>query len=265
MNETVIISAANEAYFTGLLNLVGSMHYWSPKSQIIIYDLGLSEQQLQEISHWRNAKVVHNVLGDETPAHCKQLKQYAWKPVILLHAIQQFEAILWLDAGSDIRASLEPIEKALETDGHFFVQGQDLDMTKKSHQGSYLKLDVKKNDFSGKPHFAGNLQAYIRNRPAHEKILEPLHKAALEQNCIAPPGSNLSNHRYDQTLLSILIYQSDLQVWPKTHLLAAQRNQLHSDPLQSSGRVIYTARCSSIDYVHQVRDAFDRLRYPPGY
>ncbi len=258
----VIVSAANEAYFSGLLNLVGSMHYWSPESQIIIYDLGLTDSQLREIAHWRNAHLVQNFFGNEIPAHCKQLKLYAWKPVILLDAIQQNEAILWLDAGSDIRASIEPIKISLETEGHFFVQGQDLDMTKMSHHGSYLKLGATKEEFRGKPHFAGNLQAYVRNGRAHEKILKPLDAAAREKHCIAPPGSNLSNHRYDQTLLSILIYQSDLPVAPQTHLLAAQRNQLHPDPLQSSDYVIYTTRCSSLEYVHQLRDERNQLRYP---
>lgn len=258
----VIVSAADKAYFSGLLNLVGSMHYWSPDTQIIIYDLGLSEHQLQEITHWRNVQVVHNVPGKEAPVHCKQSKLYAWKPVILLDAIQHNEAILWLDAGSDIRTSLEPIKVSLETDGHFFVQGQDLDMTSMSHNGSYLKLGTTKPEFAGKPHFAGSPQAYVRNGRAHEEILKPLNTAAREKHCIAPPGSNLSNHRYDQTLLSILIYQSDLPVIAQTHLLAAQRNQLHSDPLQSSDYVIYTARCSSLEYVHQVRNERNQLRYP---
>ncbi len=259
----VIVTAANEPYFSGLLNLVGSIHYWSSDSQIFIYDLGLSESQLREITHWCNVEVVRSVPGKSAPAHCKKLTQYAWKPVVLLHAIQHNEKFLWIDAGSDVRAPISPIECALKADGHFFVQGQDLDMTKMSHHGTYQKMGTTKSAFAGKPHFAGNLQAYIRNRPAHEKILKPLCAAALEKNCIAPPGSNLSNHRYDQTLLSIIIYQSGLPVSQNTHLLAAQRNQLHPDPLQASDRVIYTARCSTTDYVHQVRDVSDQLRYPP--
>ena len=195
------------------------------------------------------------------PPHCIILNLYAWKPAVLHNAIQQYRSILWIDARSNLRSPLEPISSTLRKDGHFFVQGQDLDMTQMSMEDTYTALNTTRNDFAGQPHFSGGLQGYTRGSVAHEKILNPFYAYSLDEACIAPPHSNLGNHRYDQTLLSILIYQCGMKISPKTKWLAAARNQLHEDPMQPSNAIIYTARATSIDYAPHVRNTNDQFCY----
>ena len=55
------------------------------------------------------------------------LPQYAWKPLAIKDAVEAFGSVLWLDAGSTVTAPLEPAFEALHRDGHFLVQGQDMD------------------------------------------------------------------------------------------------------------------------------------------
>jgi len=249
----VIVTASNSRYFKGLVNLVGSIHFWAPDHDIMVYDLGLKRSFLTEIKRWRKTAVVRRFAPGDAPAHCRRPRIYAWKPLAIYHAMQRHASVLWIDAGSDLRAPVTAIQEFLDQDGHFFVQGQDLDMTLMSHDGSYAAMGTKKACFKGKQHFAGNLQGYTQNEQARTLILDPLYRCAMNRNCIAPKGSNLSNHRFDQTVLSILIYQSSLRVIPRTHLLSAHRSELNPDPGQPSAATVYTARCSSREYIHQVR------------
>jgi hypothetical protein len=249
----IIATAANSRYFIGLKNLVGSIHFWAPNKNILIYDLGLQKTFLEEISNWQNVTIVRNFVPQNAPKHCRIIHTYAWKPLAIYHAIQRHPSVLWIDAGSDLRAPMTPIETYLEEEGHFFVQGQDLDMTLKSHENCYQAMGTSKENFKGKQHFAGSLQGYTQKGKAYELILKPLYQYALQRNCIAPSGSNLSNHRFDQTVLSILIYQSQLPITPHTQLLSAHRYELNPNLEQASSAIIYTARCSSSEYVKQLR------------
>ncbi|XP_013391953.1 uncharacterized protein LOC106160008 [Lingula anatina] len=48
-----VVSGASSGFFSpGLKNLVGSVHHWSPGRNIVIWDLGLSEEQVAEIKTW---------------------------------------------------------------------------------------------------------------------------------------------------------------------------------------------------------------------
>ena len=63
---------------------------------------------------------------------------------------------------------------------------------------------------------------------ANQEAREIIHKwkeLALVKECIAPVGSNRSNHRQDQSILSILIYQSTLWQKMATSLLGVKVHQ----------------------------------------
>jgi hypothetical protein len=250
----ILVTAASQSYFGALANLVGSLAYWNPEHRFVIYDLGLGDKLLDEVKKWQNVTLVMNFLDSNLPGHCKLLKEYAWKPFVIEHAIERYGSALWIDAGSDIRAPIDPVFTLLTQQGYFFVKGQDLDMTKKSHAATYHYLGLNKLDFIAKEHFSANLQGYTHGSLAHQDILIPMVNAAAKKQCIAPPGSNLSNHRYDQTLLSLVAYTRAWDVVEHTVYLAAQRNQLSNDPTLPSDKIVFTARGSSRDYVRYLRD-----------
>lgn len=249
----VFVTAANSRYFPALRNLVGSLHYWAPGQDIIVYDLGLEDAQISEIDRWRHLAVVQGYIPADVPPHVHVVYTYAWKPIAIEHALRDHEAILWIDAGSDLRAPPGAMLRLLRADGHLFVQGQDQDMTQMSHDLCYEAAGIPKADFAGLQHFAGSLQGYVRGDQAHHRVLRPMVELALRKECIAPPGSNLSNHRYDQTLLSILIYRSGLDVTPHTEMLCSHREGLAADPDRTSTAVVFTARGRTADYADKVQ------------
>ena len=257
----IVVTAASKRYFGALINLVGSLHYWESDHQITVYDLGLGTRQLEEMNRWRNVSVKERFLDMGIPPHCRNLYQYAWKPYAIADSLQTHDRVLWIDAGSDIRAPLKSIDDFLSKEGYFLTQGQDLDMTLMSHSATYEFLGFNKNDFLGKPHYSANLQGYLIEGLATERILTPMLKAASVKDCIAPPGSNLSNHRFDQTILSIFAYSSGMNLNPQTELLACSRAQLQQDHELPSNMIVYTARGRSDDYKFYVRDTQGDLLY----
>ncbi|XP_013409229.1 uncharacterized protein LOC106172863 [Lingula anatina] len=250
LNFTVV-TGASDGYFGGLRNLVGSIHFWEPRTNIVVYDLGLANFQKRLISQWCWTTLLSFDFA-QYPAHVSVLKEYAWKPVIMKDAVDKYGKILWIDAGSDVRGPLKKIDKYLSQDGHFLVQGQDEDMTLFSHNATFKYFSSSKEEFLKKPSYSGNLQGWVRGSRAYIDILLPLKACALTPECITPPGSMLFNHRYDQTALSILAYKSGLPITPHTELLAAERRQLSENYRQPSDMVVYTARQYSSDYAYSL-------------
>ena len=143
--QGVIVTGANTAYFHALKNLVASIHYWQSfhPRQIIIYDLGLSENRQKEIFTWQWVTLYQSPIKSA-------LKTYTWKPLCIREAVDTYEKVLWIDAGSDVRGSLEPIFEYIDRDGYFFVQGQDENMAPWIHQGMLDYFHIQRKDTIGK-------------------------------------------------------------------------------------------------------------------
>jgi hypothetical protein len=259
----VIVTGADSAFGVPLANLVGSIHFWMPETKIAIFNLGLEPDELQIVGSWRNCRMHWSPSGPpsrlrvarrwKSCPHLRNLKWYAWKPPAIVEALQTYGTVLWIDAGCDLRSPLGRIEKVLDRDGYFFAKGQDLDMTAKLHKGCLRELGLRKTDFVGKPSFSGGLQGYVRGRAAGRNILMPMYVAACRRNCIAPPGSSLRNHRYDQSILSLLAYTCSRVVKDHTEFLCSNRSELKPNPAEPSGKLIYTAHGSSMDYVRYLK------------
>lgn len=106
----------------------------------------------------------------------------------------------------------------------------------------------------GGPSFAGGIQGHLFPSRYIDSIVKPNAECALNEACIAPPGASLWNHRFDQSVLSILAHQRHVQVPPYTEFVAAQREQLKPGSLdtESPPFVLWTARktCSHYSRYH---------------
>ncbi|MFO1284929.1 MAG: hypothetical protein U1F51_21155 [Burkholderiales bacterium] len=254
----VVATGASSRYFRALANLVGSIHHWAPGTTIAVFDLGLAPAERERIGGWCDCRLhwapdgpPRNVLLDGRRLRRPHLAipgLYAWKPLAIRQAVDEYRRVLWLDAGSDARGPLDPIERALETDGHFLARGQDLDMTERLHPGCARRMGRTVADFAGRPSYAANTQGYERGAEADSRILDPMLAAALDRRTIAPIGATVLGHRFDQSLLSIIAYTSGLAIRDRTDLVAAHRHEVELDPRRASARRIYTARATSSDY-----------------
>ena len=99
--KLVVVTAASPGFMERLRNLVGSIHYWEPGTDIEIYDLGLSEVNLYEIAQWKRVKVLPFPF-EKYPSHVSLLYNMAWKIVLLHEAIQLHPRLIYFDSGMEI-------------------------------------------------------------------------------------------------------------------------------------------------------------------
>ena len=245
-NDMVIVSGADSQYFRALENFAASVEYWAPKHKLVVYNLGMSTNQLAQVQSWPNLHALHwkGGIPKTYPPHVHDLHTYAWKSIIINETVHLYHSIFWLDSGATLTGPVAPIEEIIQLHGIFLVKGQDDHMRHMSHPASYRWFGYNKSTYSTGPHFAGGIQGHVYPSRYIDTIVIPNAKCALDPTCIAPSGSHLSNHRYDQTSLSILAYQRNIQAPAYTELLAAGRDQLSPDLSQPSRMIIWTARGS---------------------
>lgn len=122
----------------------------------------------------------------------------------------------------------------------------DDNMMPKAHEKTFEWFNYTKSTFVAGPHYSGNTQGYLYPSESFDNIVIPNYKCAMDKECIQPEGSSLSNHRYDQTSLSIVSYQYHVMAQPHTEFLAASNPQ--TDFRQPAEKLIWTARSGSNNY-----------------
>jgi hypothetical protein len=252
-HDMVIVTGADRGYFRGLENLASSLKFWAPHRQLVVYNLGMTKEQLQRVKSWSNLYALHwqDGIPKSYPPHVRDnLKNYAWKSIIINETAHKYKSIFWLDAGATFTGPIDPIEEIIHRHGLFLVRGQDEDMKERSHPATYQWFGFRKATyFQGGPHFAGGIQGHVYPSRYIDTIVIPNAKCALDPNCIAPKGSSLKNHRYDQTSLSILAYQEQVRAPYYTEYLTASGDHLNKNMSKATTRnILWTARQHSRYY-----------------
>jgi Protein of unknown function (DUF1647) len=255
-SEMLIVTAADAHFYRPVMSLIASAQYWAPQSKVVVYNLGGGMDRAQKQSILEQPNVLslewQNGIPQQYPHHVHQdLQNYAWKPIIIQEALQKYQMILWLDAGSTITGPIDKLQDIVRRTGLFLVKGQDVDMKLKSHPLTYAWFNFSKATLRAGPHFSGNTQAYLSPSRYVDTIVHANAACALDANCIAPKigptgnGSttNIGNHRFDQTSLSICAYHPHVRAPHYTEYLAASRSQVRGGlPDQASFRFIWTSR-----------------------
>jgi hypothetical protein len=253
-NDAVIVSGADYGYFSKMKHMAASLQYWAPEKKLVVYNLGLKPEQVKEARSWSN--VIDVKWPDGIPAwypnHVHVGKKYAWKAIAINETVYEYKSIFWWDGGSVFAGPLWPIDEILHRQGIFLVHGQDEDMKAYSHKDTYKWFGYDKDQFRNgipSPHCGGGTQGHVYPSRFYDTIVKPWAECAMDVSCIAPPGSKLSNHRYDQTAVSILSYQEHVQAPHFTEYVAADKKQLSKDLDKPSHRMfLWTARGSSTHY-----------------
>jgi hypothetical protein len=113
--ETVLASAANARYGYHLLNMLGSVERNSDIfDRIVVYDLGLDDDQLRLVRGLRNVEV-----RTVPPFAPHWAKCFSWKPWIWTHVDAQ--QLFYLDAGATVLRPLDDVLAAIDAEGYFLV------------------------------------------------------------------------------------------------------------------------------------------------
>ncbi|CAJ0636183.1 2252_t:CDS:2 [Entrophospora sp. SA101] len=194
-------------YMKGILNTIPV----SKRPRITVYDIGLANYQRKWIRVLLEKKYFTELRKFEFeryPAFWKvdneTRGEYAWKPGIISEVIRDYPGpTFWLDSGTYVSPGfLKQFNLILNYYDGFFSPISSGYIPTWTHQGvfDYFNDNVKK--YSSRANCNGAAIAFDSNKVRH--LMNNWVKCARIKQCIAPEGSNRTNHRQDQAILTYL-------------------------------------------------------------
>lgn len=217
-SNNTIISAANAPYFRSFLQFFRSYlkHEYPSGTRLIFYDIGLNEAQaeyLQELSKQFAKHVKCRVFDFQNYPEFVELKHktYSWKPIIIHDVYSEADGnILWLDSANIIRKPLKQIWETISQSGTYvpYSGSGSLREWTVNETLEYMNVPESWNEIRNR---AGNTCGFSTRFTFNTFLLNEWRKLALVKECIKPNGANRSNHRDDQSLLTILLKRLEVE------------------------------------------------------
>ena len=176
-----------------------------------VHDLGLHSDEREELEREFPRYPVSKFDYDSHPAHVNIRKgagRYAWKPIIVWQTLLETAGpVCWMDAGNVLTDRLDAIRALLWQRGFFSVTSRAT-VNEWTHPAMLSYFGLNADWAAGKRNLSGLCVAFHpRSLPAL-RLARRWRNGALIKKCIAPSGSNRSNHRQDQALLTVLAHMT---------------------------------------------------------
>lgn len=208
--QKVVITGASSNHFDVLIGFLDNYIRMAEHTNIplFVYDLGLSNVQATHLEKHYAKVVIRTFEYEKYPSYFDiniARGEYAWKPAIIKSVLEkEAKAVLWLDSGDRLtgRNTLNNAFRLIDKDGF-------LSTTTSGTTQTWVYPDTRKflnAETMNKPMCNGAIVG--ANEAAYEKLIVPWWRCALNRNCIAPAGSSRKNHRQDQAVLTILVWQN---------------------------------------------------------
>lgn len=229
--EVVLVTAASHHFFEALQNLVGSVHFWEEDMRVVVYDLGLTPTERATVRSW--ARVGLRTLDrSKYPAHVfDEPYIYAWKLAVIADALERHTKVLYQDAGQELRQPLWSVKELMETEGHFFASAAGVPATTLAHISTMKQLIGARDLDSTALMILGGSLGITQDSKAHHEVIHPALKCALDRACIAPEGSSVKNHCFDQTVLSLVVARTKIKTQNEWRFHASDE-AFHQEHLQ---------------------------------
>tara|TARA_B100001093_G_C26852783_1_gene1025917 strand:- start:3297 stop:4004 length:708 start_codon:yes stop_codon:yes gene_type:complete len=210
---TLVTGADTRKYFNYLKqNLNNVINVGKNKNidiQIIVYNLGMSDDELNQIKSFEYV-MVKNFDFNKYPEHVSLEKyygvncSYAWKPIIIHEVCEEYGGLVhWMDT-RNLYFDFNNLIKILQENYIYTptssgsVQRWTYPTTLKYMNGSkYRNHQMRNAAVVGVNYDIDWVKTFIKK----------WKDLALVKECICPENSNRINHRQDQSVLTLLYYQ----------------------------------------------------------
>ena len=201
-----IVTGADTTHAMSLTNLLKSILRYEPNAKVTIWDLGLSVEQVDFISKLSKSFDIRKFDFESHPKFMDikvDAGHYAWKPIIIEDTMETKEGILiWLDAGNVLTGRLNLLKRVTISKG-LFSPYTDGTIEQWTHPKTLSYMECPSKSL-GSNNCNGALVSVLLSNENASSVIRKWKEFSLDQNCIAPKGSNRSNHRQDQAVLTIL-------------------------------------------------------------
>jgi hypothetical protein len=175
---------------------------------VVVFDLGLSAQDRCTLSRRFPLARVQPFAFREYPAHLARLETCAWKPIAIDETIRRESGlVLWLDAATIIRAPLEEAFAAIARDGVLTLAGQS-PVVRWCHPLTLDLMNVPEEDRRKRCRIGGVI-GFDGGNAMVRSLVAAWRDASLNADVLNPPGARRDNHRWDQALLTNVLYAFD--------------------------------------------------------
>ncbi|MEI6067816.1 MAG: DUF1647 domain-containing protein [Methylococcaceae bacterium] len=231
--KITIVTAASSNHFKSMLQLINSIKLLEKgKFELVAYDLGLKKDEKDFFNKINPNISLKEFDYSNYPSFFNieiNAGAFAWKPTIIYYEynlLKKNDYILWLDAGCFLTKSLFLVKTVLWLDGLYCTFSGNI--IKNFTHVKTLETIGKEEINTLKMFQASTIGLKVGSKE-NDALINSWYRNSCQESIISPKGSNLSNHRYDQSLLSIQIYKSYNTL--KRPFLSYQTNeiQLHKD------------------------------------
>jgi hypothetical protein len=208
--QFTLVTAADASHEQSLVRMLESVRANAPGTNTIVYDLGLSPATWDALA---GLPVTRRRFQYECyPAFFdirRNAGQYAWKPAIINEVMRERGGIVcWMDAGNLI-SDLSGLRRRIDRYG-FYSPTSSGTAAQWTHRGMLHYLGMPETWGSDIRNLNGACIAVDSSCEAVRSVVEEWGRLAAIKECIAPPGSDRSNHRQDQALITVLAYRAGI-------------------------------------------------------
>lgn len=206
-NKHIFLTIANKDFFYQLVLLIKSLRIYE-NEKVIIYDIGLTEQQkFYILKKILNVEIILFKFEDYPPHFNLKYNygSYAWKIAAIHEVFFKYKCdLIYLDARNYITNPFYATKYYLDKKGYYFpyASGKIKDWTHPTTL-KYFNDDRIGDNFNLNASYFG---ISFKNKKI-QALVEELFSLSLNSDIISPIGSNRQNHRFDQSLLSCIFYR----------------------------------------------------------
>ncbi|MEP2026661.1 MAG: DUF1647 domain-containing protein [Reichenbachiella sp.] len=211
--KNTILTASDEIYFRTFCQFVHTFKSQKEyeNSELICYDLGFNDDQKQHLAELVAAIPYLSVrtfdFSDYPPFVGLEFKTYSFKPIIVKEIFEEKKGnILWLDSATILLKSLEYVWGQIDEHGLYAPIGGSGTLKEWTVQETLDYMQVPTSYYL-KRNICGCMCGFGYQNDAVKELVSEWERYSLIHECIKPARANRENHRDDQSLLTILLYQ----------------------------------------------------------
>ena len=172
---------------------------------MVVFDLGLAPGDVRTLTRRFRTTELQPFDFHASPRHVAHLSWCAWKPIAIEQVISsRLAPILWLDAATIVHAPLDAVFSAIARDGVLTLVGQS-PVERWCHPRTLELMRVTVEDRRKRCRIGG-VVGFDGSNPTMRDLVTAWRDAALDPELLNPPGASRATHRWDQALLTNLLY-----------------------------------------------------------
>ena len=227
LRSLVIVSGISTNHFIEIQDMIGSIHYFLPSTRIIIFDLGLNDDQIQELKTFENVQLRKHNYEAYPQFKGPGLGCYAFKPQIIHEVLKEHEIVFWMDSSIRLIQPLNAscmetlnIKPLMACKPHL----QTRRIVQFTHESTLKYLNITRED-ALLSHVVGYQAGCIlyKRSDALKPVIDTWFECTLHEECICggkyiPPNACewdkpktrddpvfIGCHRFDQAALALIV------------------------------------------------------------